>query len=208
MHNVWTLLQREYLERVRTRSFVIFTLLMPAFMAGIVLIPAKIAEMNSGGERQRGHRGQRSPDARRPWRRNSAAQAGKRRGAESGSGVLLRQPLMPSRSTPIPATQSATVLRQQVSDGQDHRLSLADRRRAGQPQHHIQHQGSCRLRPVVELRNAVRTAVTKQHLAQKGMSGADVDSLLDAHRAEDGSHREGPSRAPAAPRSSSPHSAW
>src|SRR5580698_4569421 len=52
MHNVWTLLQREYLERVRTRSFILFTLLMPAFMAGSVLIPAKLAEMNSGGERK------------------------------------------------------------------------------------------------------------------------------------------------------------
>ena len=30
----------------------------------------------------------------------------------------------------------------------------------------------------VELRNAIRTAVTKQHLAQKGMSGAEVDALL------------------------------
>jgi len=42
MHNVWTLIQREYLERVRTRSFLIFTLLMPAAMAGIVFIPTKI----------------------------------------------------------------------------------------------------------------------------------------------------------------------
>ncbi len=56
MHNIWTLIQREYLERVRTRSFVIFTLLMPAFMAGIVLIPAKLAEMNSGGVRRHDHR--------------------------------------------------------------------------------------------------------------------------------------------------------
>ena len=52
MHNVWTLVKREYLERVRSRSFVIFTLLMPAFMAGSVLIPAKLAQMNSGGERK------------------------------------------------------------------------------------------------------------------------------------------------------------
>ena len=50
MRNVWTLIQREYLERVRTRSFVIFTLLMPAAMAGIVIVPTKIAEMNTGGE--------------------------------------------------------------------------------------------------------------------------------------------------------------
>jgi ABC-2 type transport system permease protein len=34
MRKVWMLIQREYLERVRSRSFVIFTLLMPAFMAG------------------------------------------------------------------------------------------------------------------------------------------------------------------------------
>ncbi len=52
MHNVWTLIQREYLERVRTRSFLIFTLLMPAAMAGIVFIPTKIAQMSSGGERR------------------------------------------------------------------------------------------------------------------------------------------------------------
>ena len=52
MRNIWTLIQREYLERVRTRSFIIFTLLMPAAMAGIVFIPTKIAQMSSGGERQ------------------------------------------------------------------------------------------------------------------------------------------------------------
>ena len=44
MHNVWMLMQREYLERVRSRSFLIFTLLMPAFMAGSVLIPDETCE--------------------------------------------------------------------------------------------------------------------------------------------------------------------
>ena len=61
MRNIWTLLQREYLERVRTRSFVIFTLVMPAFMAGSVLVPTKLAEMNPVGCAP-GAGGQQSPD--------------------------------------------------------------------------------------------------------------------------------------------------
>ena len=36
MRNLWTLVRREYLERVRSRSFVIFTLLMPAGLGGAV----------------------------------------------------------------------------------------------------------------------------------------------------------------------------
>ena len=36
MHNVWLIARREYLERVRTRAFLIMTILIPALMAGIV----------------------------------------------------------------------------------------------------------------------------------------------------------------------------
>jgi ABC-2 type transport system permease protein len=52
MNNVWTLVKREYLERVRSRSFLIFTLLMPAVMAGVVLIPAALVRYDTGGERK------------------------------------------------------------------------------------------------------------------------------------------------------------
>ena len=43
-----------------------------------------------------------------------------------------------------------------------------------------------------ELRNAIRTAVTKQRLAQKGMSEADVESLLRPIDGKDRPHRERP----------------
>ncbi len=52
MNNVWTLVKREYLERVRSRSFLIFTLLMPAIMAGVVLIPTALVRYDTGGERK------------------------------------------------------------------------------------------------------------------------------------------------------------
>jgi len=32
MHNSWLVIQREYLERIRSKAFIIMTLLMPVFM--------------------------------------------------------------------------------------------------------------------------------------------------------------------------------
>jgi ABC-2 type transport system permease protein len=45
MRNTWTIIQREYLERVRTRSFLILTLLLPAIMTVLMVLPAKLATM-------------------------------------------------------------------------------------------------------------------------------------------------------------------
>jgi ABC-2 type transport system permease protein len=43
MHNIWLIVQREYLERVRTRSFIVLTLLIPAIMTMMMVLPAKLA---------------------------------------------------------------------------------------------------------------------------------------------------------------------
>jgi ABC-2 type transport system permease protein len=43
MHNIWLIVQREYLDRVRTRSFFVLTLLIPAIMIVMILLPAKLA---------------------------------------------------------------------------------------------------------------------------------------------------------------------
>ena len=51
MRNIGLFIKREYAERVRTRSFLISTLLLPAFILGISLLPAKMATMKSGGTR-------------------------------------------------------------------------------------------------------------------------------------------------------------
>src|SRR5215510_790544 len=42
MRNVFLIARREYLERVRTKAFLIFTFLMPALMAGLTILPAKL----------------------------------------------------------------------------------------------------------------------------------------------------------------------
>jgi ABC-2 type transport system permease protein len=43
MHNIWLIVQREYLERVRTRSFIVLTLLIPAIMTVMMVLPATLA---------------------------------------------------------------------------------------------------------------------------------------------------------------------
>lgn len=45
--NTWIIIKREYLERVRQRSFLVLTLLLPAIMVGAFLIPAKLSSMKS-----------------------------------------------------------------------------------------------------------------------------------------------------------------
>src|SRR5690348_18476905 len=43
MRNIWLIARREYLERVRTRSFMIMTVLTPLLMAGLTIGPGLLA---------------------------------------------------------------------------------------------------------------------------------------------------------------------
>ncbi len=48
MRNVLLIIRREYLVRVRTKAFIIFTVLMPLFMGGLIFLPGQF--MTSGSE--------------------------------------------------------------------------------------------------------------------------------------------------------------
>ena len=45
LSNVWLVIKREYLERVRQRSFIVLTVLLPAIVGGAFFIPAKLSSM-------------------------------------------------------------------------------------------------------------------------------------------------------------------
>ena len=45
MRNIWLIVQREYLQRVRTRTFLVLTVLAPAIMTALMILPAKFVEM-------------------------------------------------------------------------------------------------------------------------------------------------------------------
>ena len=47
MRNFWVIVKREYLERVRTRAFLILTVLVPGIMTVVMMLPAKLASMGN-----------------------------------------------------------------------------------------------------------------------------------------------------------------
>ena len=52
MHKAWLVIQREYIERIRSKAFIIMTMLMPVFMASTILIPALLSNMRSSVTRR------------------------------------------------------------------------------------------------------------------------------------------------------------
>ena len=50
MRNTWLIIQREYMERVRTKSFLVLTLLAPAIMTALMVLPAKLATMGENAQ--------------------------------------------------------------------------------------------------------------------------------------------------------------
>src|SRR5215470_12184917 len=49
MRNIFLIARREYVERVRSKSFIIMTLLIPALMFAITAVPAMLATRGGGG---------------------------------------------------------------------------------------------------------------------------------------------------------------
>ena len=53
MNTLSLVIQREYLTRVRKKSFIIMTLLMPLLMASLSFVPLWLSTLNDGGEKHR-----------------------------------------------------------------------------------------------------------------------------------------------------------
>ena len=52
MNTVGLVIQREYITRVRKKSFIILTLLMPLLMVALSVIPFWLSTLNEGGVKQ------------------------------------------------------------------------------------------------------------------------------------------------------------
>ena len=48
MRKVWAVIRREFVERVRTRAFILSTLLFPLFMGILVVLPAYLMSRSTG----------------------------------------------------------------------------------------------------------------------------------------------------------------
>jgi ABC-2 type transport system permease protein len=161
MRNTWLVIQREYLERIRSKAFILMTLLMPVFMASTVLIPASLSSLQP-----------------RVTRRLVLV------ASSSGIAEAVKQQLaaeMPHYSVEIDSNTSDAEhdkLRREVSDGKiDGFLWLSDPEGASARVVYSA-KDVTDFAEDMELRNAVHSAVVKRQLAEKGMSDAQVDALI------------------------------
>ena len=176
MHNAWLVIQREYIERIRSKAFIITTLLMPVFMASTILIPALLSNMRSGVTRR------------------IVLVANNRELAEAIKQQLIASPiatdtqLRSAKKSEAPrfAVEISTdtsdakrdKLRHDVSDGKiDGFLWLTDsdlaNRKVVFSAKDVTDFGES-----IELRNAVQSALVKRQLGRKGMSEPEIESVL------------------------------
>ena len=174
MHNAWLVIQREYIERIRSKAFIIMTLLMPVFMASTILIPALLSNMKSGVTR-RIVLVANNAEIAEAIKQQLIAPPSK---TDASSAKKSEAPRFAVDISTDASDVERDKLRREVSDGKiDGFLWLTDNdiasRRVVFSAKDVTDFGES-----IELRNAVQSAVVKRQLGQKGMSDAEVESVL------------------------------
>src|SRR6516162_4396717 len=172
MHNTWLVIRREYLERIRTKAFIIMTLLMPVFMGSTILIPALLSDMKSGVTR-RIVLVANNPEIAEAVQKGLTIPQAKNAGEKKGA------PRYQVEMDSDTSEAERDKLRRDISDGKiDGFLWLSDSNLANRKVVYSA-KDVTDFSENIELRNAVHSAVVKRQLGQKGMSEADVESVLE-----------------------------
>ena len=164
MRNIGLILRREYLERVRTKSFLISTILLPLFMFGMIFLPSKLAMMKTEGVK---HIALVSNNAEIAQSVASQLTDGTRFGTKYTVDVVNDT-----------SEEERAKLRDQVSGGQlDGFIWLSDDAIASRNVTY----GARETSDFTEdagLQSAVSSAIMKHELASRGVAASEVDSLL------------------------------
>jgi ABC-2 type transport system permease protein len=176
MHNAWLVIQREYIERIRSKAFIIMTLLMPVFMASTILIPALLSNMKSGVTRRIVLVANNPEIAEAIKQRLTAPPA--KADASNKSAKESEAPRFAVEINTDTSDAERNKLRRDVSDGKiDGFLWLTDadlaNRKVLYSAKDVTDFGES-----IELRYAIQSAVVKRQLGQKGMSEVEVESVL------------------------------
>jgi ABC-2 type transport system permease protein len=188
LRNTWLVIKREYLERVRQRSFIVLTLLLPAIMIGAFVIPAKLSSMKSSkmqrlvvvtstpqfGEIVRQQLVAKPDDA--------VSDAGKAK-AKDGEDKDLGDDDKPGRDYAIEVDSNASeaeraVLRNRVTSGDiDGYLWLSDDAVAARKVTYYGREAGGFMEKSW-LSDQLDKAILLRELAQRGVSGTQADELL------------------------------
>jgi len=165
MRNTWLVIRREYLERVRTRGFILSTILVPAFMMIAIGLPVKLATMKASGVKKIVLVVS-SPELAQVFQRQLASIT-----QDSGAKFDVTQDL---NATP----EERDKLRQRVSNHEiDGFLWAPDDAIAAHKASYTARETNDFIE-IAGLRRALSSAAMERALVGRGMTKADVDQLL------------------------------
>lgn len=163
MRNIWLVIQREYKERVRTRSFVVSTLLFPAFILGVTLLPAKFAGSRSASTH---HIAVVSDNADFAAAVKSQLQSGK----DSKYNVDVYTDT---------GEQTRSKLKQEVNDSKLDGFVWLSQKDVDARQVNYYARETSDFIEVGTLQSALRTSLMRDELLRRGVSAADADKLTN-----------------------------
>jgi ABC-2 type transport system permease protein len=165
MRNGWLILRREYLERVRTKSFIVSTLLMPAVMIALMLLPSKLATLKADGTRRVA-----VVCANADFARAVQSQL------ETGHGEFDSRYQVELVATPTEETR-AELKRRMAAGRLDGYLWLSDQALASRKIAYVARETNDFIE-VATLQAALKTALLRQELLFRGVSAADADKFI------------------------------
>ena len=170
MRNIWLILRREYLERVRTKSFIVSTLLLPAVMIALMVRPSKLAMLKASGTRRLAVVCANADFARAV---QSQLEAKKRDGDQLDSSPRYQVEIV---STPNEAARA--TLKGRISTGTlDAYLWLSDDALASRKISYVARETSDFIETET-LHRALRSALLRREFLVRGISSDEADKLM------------------------------
>ncbi len=170
MRNTWLILRREYLERVRTKSFIISTLLLPALMIALMVLPSKLAMLKASGTKRLAVVCANQDFAGAV---QSQLETRKSEADKLGSSPRYRVEIV---STPDEPTRSA--LKARIGAGTlDAYLWLSDEALAARKVPYAARETSDFIEAAT-LQNALKAALLRQALRSRSVAAEDADRLM------------------------------
>lgn len=164
MGNTLLIVKREYLERVRTRSFLLSTVLMPVFMIAMMVVPGHLAELNSAATR---HITVVADNPEFASAVKSQLGVGNTRGRKYDVDILT-----------TPSEDVRTRLKAEVSAGRlDGFLWLTNEAVNSRKVTYVARETSDFIE-LASLQSALKTSLLRQQLVAHGVTGGEVDTLM------------------------------
>jgi ABC-2 type transport system permease protein len=161
MYNIWLIAKREYTERIKTKAFLIATILIPTLMGGGIFGVATLASRSKPTSHV-------AVIASQPQPAGDLKQE-----LENGKDTKMTVDV-------LPAATSHALLDQQIADKQlDGYLVITPAAVDGQrPTFDFTPRSSADIATSTALREALHTVLTREYLGNKGVSSSETEALM------------------------------